>query len=65
MSKIIVFESGNTWMCDFVGNNTIKEAFGTTKLPTPFTNKTTLATVMEKIQNSNPNSLVQYRRNYA
>ena len=62
MRKIKVFAQGNAWMVDFVGNNTIKELFGTTCIPSAFTVKTPIATVLASIQNHNPECVVSFGR---
>ena len=46
------------WLADFKGNQEIKKLFGTTVIPTPFTELTPAALVKEAVQFLNPGAVV-------
>lgn len=46
------------WLADFKGNEEIKRLFGTTKIPTPFTELTSAELVREAVQFLNPGAVV-------
>lgn len=58
MRQIVLIQGEDAWYANFVNNNTIKEHFGTTVLPTAFRATATAATVIDAIQKLNPDAIV-------
>lgn len=58
MRQIVLIQGLDAWYANFVNNNTIREHFGTTVLPTAYKANTPATVVLEAIQNLNPHAVV-------
>ena len=54
MKNIILSQTPNCWVAQFVNDENIKQLFGTDTIPTPFLPTMSASAVKEKIQKQNP-----------
>lgn len=58
MKEIKLFKTESGWMADFVGDEEVKAAFGTTVIPTAFTAKAPAREVVNTLVMLNPECAV-------
>lgn len=59
--RIVLTKAAKCWMADEIGNRELFDMFGTTNLPTAFTEKAHPEIVRAAIEKFNPGAIVEVR----